>query len=115
MESPMEPIAIFAAPKAKKSFVLRPRHEDILLALYRYEYLNVQHIKRLFFGARTNNYGYPLMQDLRATGYCYAAEWHKPNAGRGEHQYHLDSKGIKWLERNGHQPKARLRKDSLPE
>lgn len=115
MESSMEPIAIFAAPKPKPSFVLRPRHEDILLALYRYEYLNIQHIKRLFFGARTDNYGYPLMQDLRSNGYCYAAEWHKPKAGRGEHQYHLDAKGINWLKRNGHQPKARLRKDSLPE
>lgn len=111
----MNQTAIFTAPKPKTPLLLTPRLEEILRALYRYEYLNQQHVQRLFFGPNTRNYGYPLMKQLVEHGFVYPAIWHKKQAGKGEHQYHLDTKGVSHLRAHGYQQKGRLRKDKLPE
>jgi hypothetical protein len=111
----MRQTAIYTAPKPKTPFRLTPRMEEILAALYRYEYLNQQHVQRLYFGPNTRSYGYPLMKALVAEQYAYAATWHKPQAGKGEHEYHVDTKGVDWLRRHGYLQKGRLRRDKLPE
>jgi len=96
--------------KIKAQFVVKPHHERILEAVYKYHFLTVEQVTRLLYSRGTLSTVRSLLSELAEAGYLLFLYLPRPTpTGSVPKIYTLDRKGINYLKTHGFDVSLRFR------